>query len=472
METTAINLGQMLAAGTLPPVSADAQPGFAAVMELIQSGAPPGLPPPPEKEMKAGAAILKQNAGTQELDLFPIEAERAQTVNAGLMLGFGPTFGFQASEAPNNARPLGIQPKPALEQMPEIRFAGQPPSTPKTAWTLTAVQGEPLPAATLPPVKALVDQPRQGERAAESRTPSSRSGPQQELKSTPFVSPEQEKALQISSVETAPKAGGSVITRADLISRVISQGPENVWPKPAARTGDASASERVPLGLKRTEAAAPIIAKLPAEAPEVVVPGSRDVAPIKGGAQIAQPVEAEEAAPLILTEPESKTPEGATLRQQPVIEATDEPQQAATLPRAQLREVVKQVTERIEHLAAMRSTETVTVKLEPFELGTITLSIRSSEGNIETRIAASNDQVRQALELNGAQLSRALEGKGLTLSQMSVAHQAASQSQADAQARQPAQHRPPSPGHNPAQEISIEAMRQMSRKATGVDLWI
>ncbi|MFY9234828.1 MAG: flagellar hook-length control protein FliK [Fimbriimonadaceae bacterium] len=483
METTAINLGQMLAAGEMPPVSADAQPGFAAVMELIQSGAPPGLPPPPEKEMKAGAAILEQNAGTQELDLFPSDTERDAAPNVvGFMLGFVATESLQPSSIPIPvlSPPTGTQPKlaigPISGKTTEVIPVGQPPMAPTTPLPVAATQDEPLPTTPIPPAEM---RERLAKQAGQSETRThSPNGFGQKLNSAPLISPEIEKALQISAVEATAKPSAAVITRADLISRVIAQGPENIWPKPVdMRPAPAvSETERNQLGLtrlERAEAALPVPAD---QALAAIAPGPRAEAPSKGSTPQAAPTEAEEANALIpaplATESESKTPEPGILKQQPTITASDAPKEAASLPRAQLREVVRQVSERIEHLAAMRSTETITVKLEPFELGTITLSIKASEGNVETRIAASNDQVRQALELNGAQLSRALEGKGLNLSQMSVGHQAASQSQAEAQARQPAQHRSPSPTHNPAQLNSIEAMRQMSRKATGVDLWI
>ena len=85
--------------------------------------------------------------------------------------------------------------------------------------------------------------------------------------------------------------------------------------------------------------------------------------------------------------------------------------------------VVRQVADRIELLAAAPR-DGVTVRLEPRDLGSITLVVKSHGDEVEAHILASNEAVRGALEGSRTQLRDALEARGLNLGAMTVGQEA------------------------------------------------
>lgn len=76
---------------------------------------------------------------------------------------------------------------------------------------------------------------------------------------------------------------------------------------------------------------------------------------------------------------------------------------------------IQTVVDRIETLAAQRPRGTVVVRLDPPELGTVTLTIHQFGPRFDADIAASNDGLRAALEQSRGQLGQAIEQKGLQL---------------------------------------------------------
>ncbi len=64
---------------------------------------------------------------------------------------------------------------------------------------------------------------------------------------------------------------------------------------------------------------------------------------------------------------------------------------------------------------ATRRNGNVTIQLTPEDLGTITLTVKSFGGRVDADIAASNDNVRAALQENRQQLSQSFESRGLSL---------------------------------------------------------
>lgn len=89
---------------------------------------------------------------------------------------------------------------------------------------------------------------------------------------------------------------------------------------------------------------------------------------------------------------------------------TERPVSAEAASRA-----IQTVVDRIEDLAAERPRGTVVVRLDPPELGTVTLTIHQFGPRFDADIAASNDALRAALEQNRGQLGQAIEQKGLQL---------------------------------------------------------
>jgi flagellar hook-length control protein FliK len=68
--------------------------------------------------------------------------------------------------------------------------------------------------------------------------------------------------------------------------------------------------------------------------------------------------------------------------------------------------------DRIESLAAHRPRGTVVIRLDPPELGTITLTVQQFGGRVDAGLCASNDCLLAALEQNRGHLGQAIEQKG------------------------------------------------------------
>mgnify|MGYP002336186114 CR=1 FL=1 len=138
------------------------------------------------------------------------------------------------------------------------------------------------------------------------------------------------------------------------------------------------------------------------------------------------------------------------------------------------RPILRAVAERLEQLAS-RPGETITIRLDPADLGTVTLSLRSFDGKVEAQIGASSDQVRRALEAGSSQLGRALESKGIQVSQMSFSSDLASGNQPSGQGgHQPhglKEHQRAATFQPEQAHASAEAGRELRRSAGGFDLW-
>ncbi|MBX7135456.1 MAG: flagellar hook-length control protein FliK [Fimbriimonadaceae bacterium] len=103
----------------------------------------------------------------------------------------------------------------------------------------------------------------------------------------------------------------------------------------------------------------------------------------------------------------------ANPRQEVTSQRTTEP----TKPRADvpIREVSRQILHKLDDMMATRRNGNVTIQLTPEDLGTITLTVKSFGGRVDADIAASNENVRAALQENRQQLSQSFESRGLSL---------------------------------------------------------
>lgn len=103
----------------------------------------------------------------------------------------------------------------------------------------------------------------------------------------------------------------------------------------------------------------------------------------------------------------------ASQRQEITSQRTTEP----TKPRADvpIREVRGQILHKLDDMMATRRNGNVTIQLTPEDLGTITLTVKSFGGRVDADIAASNENVRAALQENRQQLSQSFESRGLSL---------------------------------------------------------
>lgn len=135
--------------------------------------------------------------------------------------------------------------------------------------------------------------------------------------------------------------------------------------------------------------------------------------------------------------------------------------------------VVRQVADRIELLAAAPR-DGVTVRLEPRDLGSITMVVKSQGDEVDAHIVASNEGVRAALDGSRVQLREALESRGLNLGTMTVGQEAAHQSsERDAAMHHAPTHRGFSMGNAAGEQIAAPRdWRAAARSNHGMDLWI
>jgi hypothetical protein len=105
--------------------------------------------------------------------------------------------------------------------------------------------------------------------------------------------------------------------------------------------------------------------------------------------------------------------------------------------------LVQRVSAHIKELFDAKQPRTMTIRLDPPELGSIDLTVRTVGQRVETTILASNGEVKAILDGNRQQLIRALESQGLELGSMSVGQQASSRGQhSETTLQQPASWRP------------------------------
>lgn len=176
--------------------------------------------------------------------------------------------------------------------------------------------------------------------------------------------------------------------------------------------------------------------------------------------------------------PVSESPNPGTVLTpvKPALEAATPVKATPELALAQRESVIRQVIDRVESLAA-GARQNVTIHLDPKDFGSITLVVKRSGTEVEAEFYASHDAVRQALETNKNGLQSSLEQRGVQLSSMTVGSElpnsSGRQEQASKEAAQQAQRQfTPRSERNEVPTYSLDAMRNLTRRASGVDLWI
>jgi flagellar hook-length control protein FliK len=95
-----------------------------------------------------------------------------------------------------------------------------------------------------------------------------------------------------------------------------------------------------------------------------------------------------------------------------VARALESPKVAQTL--------MANVIDRIQQMVDGRREQSVTIRLDPPELGSIDVTVKTVNGRVDTQIVASNADVRAFVEANREMLSQMLANRGLELGSMSV----------------------------------------------------
>lgn len=151
-----------------------------------------------------------------------------------------------------------------------------------------------------------------------------------------------------------------------------------------------------------------------------------------------------------------------------------------SLPQADVQRVVGQVADRIEHMAAVRPRDGVTIRLDPEHLGTITIKVMGNARHVEAELHASDESVRAALQNHRQDLASALSARGIQVQEVHVGSQAAG---THADHRQGLAHQGQQTNNHSARHssgfrsggtegLSLESSRSFARNAVGVDLWI
>lgn len=89
--------------------------------------------------------------------------------------------------------------------------------------------------------------------------------------------------------------------------------------------------------------------------------------------------------------------------------------------------VSKQIIDRMESMVLGKKSGTVTIKLDPIDMGSVTLTIKSFGSKIDTDIKASNDDVRAALNVHKNVLVSTIESRGLTMNSFTIGQEANAQ---------------------------------------------
>lgn len=145
--------------------------------------------------------------------------------------------------------------------------------------------------------------------------------------------------------------------------------------------------------------------------------------------------------------------------------------------------VVKQVADKLHMLAAARPRNGVTIHLNPQDLGSITVVVKSIGRVVDTQLAASDPRVREALDQNQTRLIEAMDSRGFHLQTVTVSQQSGHSTQQEStknwqqQSQQQNQSQSGhSHGHRGHGERQFEApaarMRALVRRGEGVDLSI
>lgn len=173
--------------------------------------------------------------------------------------------------------------------------------------------------------------------------------------------------------------------------------------------------------------------------------------------------------------------------------AVEAPKAADAANNVDRTQLVRQVSDRIQLLAATRPKEGVVVHLDPPDMGSLSLIVKAGVHGVDASISASNDHVRKALEQSRSELGQSLQNRGITLNSVNVTSQNPGNGQGqgssmsmDAQtARQQhnqQQGQSGNPGSSPNAstltsgfaERTVVSDRQVraSRNANALDLWI
>ena len=258
---------------------------------------------------------------------------------------------------------------------------------------------------------------------AAGATLTDRQGPSVAVVDSPEASPlsQGENAAVRSAQPGAPSTPNGTAAR-DQDSPETSDRPE-ARPVDKARRGAEKAQAVHPAAAGNAE----VLGTDPATRAQAGVRGTAPVAPEApedGSKELDAPATSEEspvAAPSAARNGAETGPSAATIPAPSVARTADRnpAAQAEGTPAVDGR-TLRQLSDRILLLATSRRKDAVVVRLEPRDLGVLTITINQAQNQVEATVAASNDQVRAALQQSAPALQQSLETKGLQLASLNI----------------------------------------------------
>lgn len=98
-----------------------------------------------------------------------------------------------------------------------------------------------------------------------------------------------------------------------------------------------------------------------------------------------------------------------------------------TISKEAAQKVIMQTSDAMSDLAAAKRPGSVVIKLNPEDLGSLTVRVRSTGSRIEANVTASNDAVREALHAHRADLVHGVESRGFSLGSLQIGQESNSQ---------------------------------------------
>lgn len=139
-------------------------------------------------------------------------------------------------------------------------------------------------------------------------------------------------------------------------------------------------------------------------------------------------------------------------------------------------DLVKQVADHVQTAIAARPKDGLVVELSPKNLGSITVTVKSTKTTVDTHISATNETVREALSQSKPVLIQAIQEKGYNVTSLSFSSDSNSQqSAAQGQQRQDQPAQQPRTAQQFFKESTPEAPATLPsrfKRASGVDVWI
>ena len=94
--------------------------------------------------------------------------------------------------------------------------------------------------------------------------------------------------------------------------------------------------------------------------------------------------------------------------------------EAGTLPRSQVTSMMSRVENALKEIARSKDGKTISIKLNPEELGSVKIDVSIRDGKLHARLTAENPSVNQSLREKATELQQILRNSGIEVDEISV----------------------------------------------------